>query len=135
MKIFLQRISQEIMKKIILGTSDAWSTIRLSHRPSDPAYYIVNWRIFIKSKTTLCRGTKRIVGITAWMEEGNNCHSLLLLFCVSKKNLLLSVSLHARKKVSLLLQLLNKAELLQLNRTQFSSLGIFVSKKVGNQKN
>ena len=33
-------------KKIILGTSDAWSAIRLSHRPSDPAYYIVSWRIF-----------------------------------------------------------------------------------------
>ena len=28
-----------------------------------------------------------------------------------------------------------KAELLQLNRTQFPSLGIFVNKKVGNQKN
>ena len=28
-----------------------------------------------------------------------------------------------------------KAELLQLNRTQFPSLGIFVSKKVGNLKN
>jgi hypothetical protein len=28
-----------------------------------------------------------------------------------------------------------KAELLQLNRTQFLSLGIFVTKKVGNQKN
>ena len=28
-----------------------------------------------------------------------------------------------------------KAKLLQLNRTQFPSLGIFVSKKVGNQKN
>ena len=28
-----------------------------------------------------------------------------------------------------------KAELLQLNPTQFPSLGIFVSKKVGNQKN
>jgi hypothetical protein len=27
-----------------------------------------------------------------------------------------------------------KAELLQLNQTQFPSLGIFVSKKVGNQK-
>ena len=27
-----------------------------------------------------------------------------------------------------------KAELLQLNHTQFSSLGIFVSKKVGNRK-
>ena len=30
---------------------------------------------------------------------------------------------------------LSKAELLQLNHTQFPSLGIFVSKKVGNQKN
>ena len=30
---------------------------------------------------------------------------------------------------------ITKAELLQLNRTQFPSLGIFVSKKVGNQKN
>ena len=28
-----------------------------------------------------------------------------------------------------------KAELLQLNRTQFPSLGIFVTKKVGNGKN
>jgi hypothetical protein len=28
-----------------------------------------------------------------------------------------------------------KAELLQLNRTHFPSLGIFVNKKVGNQKN
>ena len=28
-----------------------------------------------------------------------------------------------------------KAELLQLNQTQFPSLGIFVSKKVGNLKN
>ena len=32
-------------KKIILGTSDTWSTMRLSHRPSNPVYYIVNWRI------------------------------------------------------------------------------------------
>ena len=30
---------------------------------------------------------------------------------------------------------ITKAELLQLNRTQFPSLGIFVSKIVGNQKN
>ena len=30
---------------------------------------------------------------------------------------------------------ITKAELLLLNRTQFSYLGIFVSKKVGNQKN
>ena len=34
-------------KEIILGTSYAWSTIRLFHRPSNPAYYIVDWRIYI----------------------------------------------------------------------------------------
>ena len=45
----MQRILQEIMKKILLGTSDAWSPIHLSPRPSNPAYYIVNWRIFIQS--------------------------------------------------------------------------------------
>ena len=27
-------------EKKILGTSDAWLTSRLSHRPSDPVYYI-----------------------------------------------------------------------------------------------
>ena len=32
-------------EKKILGTSDAWSTSRLSHRPSKPAYYIVDCRI------------------------------------------------------------------------------------------
>ena len=31
--------------KKILGMSDAWSTSRLSHRPSKPAYYIVDCRI------------------------------------------------------------------------------------------
>ena len=40
MKQFLQRILQEIMKKKILGTSDAWSMSRLSHQHSDPVYYI-----------------------------------------------------------------------------------------------
>ena len=33
------------MKKKILGMSDAWSTIRLSHWPSEPVYYIVDCRI------------------------------------------------------------------------------------------
>ena len=32
-------------EKKILGTSDTWSTSRLSHRPSEPAYYIVDCRI------------------------------------------------------------------------------------------
>jgi hypothetical protein len=29
----------------MLGISDAWSMSRLSHRPSDPAYYIEDCRI------------------------------------------------------------------------------------------
>ena len=29
-------------EKKILGTSDAWLTSRLSHRPSEPAYYIAD---------------------------------------------------------------------------------------------
>ena len=32
-------------KKIMLGTSDAWSMSRSSHRPSEPAYYIEDCRI------------------------------------------------------------------------------------------
>ena len=42
----MQNILQEIEKKKILGRSDAWSPSRLSHRPSKPAYYIVDCRIF-----------------------------------------------------------------------------------------
>ena len=34
-------------EKIMLGTSDAWSTSHLSHRSSEPAYYIVDCRILI----------------------------------------------------------------------------------------
>ena len=38
-------------------------------------------------------------------------------------------------KVHILMRVQAKAELLQLNHTQFPSLGFFVSKKVGNRKN
>ena len=34
-------------RKKVLGTSNALSTIHLSHRPSEPAYYILDWRISI----------------------------------------------------------------------------------------
>ena len=52
LKEFLQRILEEIMKKkIIPRTSDAWWTI---HCPSNPAYYIVNWRIFRLQLICLC---------------------------------------------------------------------------------
>ena len=43
--IFAKNYARFYGKKIILGTSDAWSTIHLSHRPSNPAYYISDWRI------------------------------------------------------------------------------------------
>ena len=41
----MQRILQEIMKKILLGTADDWSMRRSSQRISDPAYYIEDCRI------------------------------------------------------------------------------------------
>ena len=41
----MQRILQEIMKIIILGTPDAWLMRQSSHRSSDPAYYIEDCRI------------------------------------------------------------------------------------------
>ena len=35
-KYFCKEFCKKSLKKIILGTSDAWSTIHLSHRPSNP---------------------------------------------------------------------------------------------------
>ena len=34
------------MKRIMLGTSETWSTSHLSQQPSKPVYYIVDCRIF-----------------------------------------------------------------------------------------
>ena len=46
----MQRILQEMMKKkIILGRSDAWLMSSLSQRPIEPAYYIVDCRIFVEN--------------------------------------------------------------------------------------
>ena len=36
------------MKKKMLGMSDAWLTIHLSHRPSEPAYYIVGFQARVR---------------------------------------------------------------------------------------
>ena len=44
LKAFLQRILQEIVKKIILGTSGAWSMRQLSNRPSKLVYYIEDFQ-------------------------------------------------------------------------------------------
>ena len=40
---FAKNFARFYEKKIILGTSDAWSTSCLSHRPSKPAYHIVDY--------------------------------------------------------------------------------------------
>ena len=53
MKQFLQKILQEIMKNIILGTSDAWSLRHSSQWLSDPAYYIEDCRILVKTQQVL----------------------------------------------------------------------------------
>ena len=52
-RVFAKNFARVYEKKIILGTSDAWSTSRLSHRPSELAYYIVDWQIS-RQVFTLC---------------------------------------------------------------------------------
>ena len=42
-KGFCKEFCKILWRKIILGTSDAWLTSHLSHRPSEPVYYIVDW--------------------------------------------------------------------------------------------
>ena len=39
-------VPSEIIKKIMLGTPDAWSTSHLSQRTSKPVYYIVDCQIW-----------------------------------------------------------------------------------------
>jgi hypothetical protein len=41
-----------------MGTSDAWSMICLSHRPGEPAYYIVDWQILTFNRWYLFDFTK-----------------------------------------------------------------------------
>ena len=57
LKRFLQRILLEIMKKKILGTSEAWSVSHSSQRPSEPAYYIEDCRI--SSRRLLWNSSRR----------------------------------------------------------------------------
>jgi hypothetical protein len=43
--IFATNFARNYEKRMILGTSDAWSTSHLSQQTSKPAYYIVDCRI------------------------------------------------------------------------------------------
>ena len=78
MKGFLQRILQEITQKKILGASDGWSTIRLSHHPSNPAYYIVNWRIsYFNSQCSKCFKDFKSWDHSLYWFESRNIHKEL----------------------------------------------------------
>ena len=66
-------------KKIMLGTSDAWWMSRLSHQPSKPAYYIVDWRIFdIKLWLAICP-VDEIYAVVWWFFQFRNhyCKSIM----------------------------------------------------------
>ena len=64
--IFAKNFARNYEKKrIILGTSDAWSTSHLSQRTSKPAYYIVDCRILRQRsslKIVLTKVAARISG-------------------------------------------------------------------------
>ena len=63
----MQRILQEIMKKMIVGTSDPWSMSHSSQRPSEPVYYIEDCRIFVFLPKFGGRGRLHPPGPTARM--------------------------------------------------------------------
>ena len=82
--------SIKIIRKIILGTSDSWSTIRLSHRPSNPALYIVDWRIFgieilnyVNVTATFQDSSFASISVINWKDgsEGHSNNSNLHYYC------------------------------------------------------
>ena len=58
MKRFLQKQLLEMMKKKILGTSDAWSMSHSSQQPSKSAYCIEDWLISSPITMTFVRRHK-----------------------------------------------------------------------------
>ena len=51
----MQRVLQEIMKKKIFETWDAWSKSCLSQQPSDPAYHIEDCRILAYTGSAMAK--------------------------------------------------------------------------------
>ena len=70
------------MEKKVLGTSDAWSTSHLSHRAREPAYYIVDCRIY--TILTVLR-----VGAAAAIRHANGYTNSTL--CMTASRWLLSI--------------------------------------------
>ena len=57
--MFTKNFARNYEKKIILGTSDAWSTSHLSQRTSKPAYYIVDCQISNWEAAHRCAQSKK----------------------------------------------------------------------------
>ena len=71
--IFCKEFCKRLWKKIMLGTSDAWLMRHLSQRPSQPAYYIEDCRIFrlLTQLSTMigqgkCMVSSRCCNDTSW---------------------------------------------------------------------
>ena len=62
------------MKKKIPGTSDAWLTICLSHLPSNPAYYIVSWRILGQFQQELSKCEQQNEMSVSWVHCASHKH-------------------------------------------------------------
>ena len=73
------------MKKIMLGTSDTWLMSRLSHRPSNPAYYIEDCRISSAKKLNSSSNMMK-VKLTKSLFSGCTFIFLLILICLHTYN-------------------------------------------------
>ena len=57
--MFAKNFARNHAKKIILGTSDAWSTNHLSQLTRESAYYIVDCRIYIMQSSHTCMNIEK----------------------------------------------------------------------------
>ena len=96
LEVFLQRISQDFMKKkIVLGTSDDWSTIRLFHGPTKQHFIFsidgfVNWEKLGQKLFCLSRQKAEIFNICLMKDfvtpYKNSAHSDNFYFPQKKKS-------------------------------------------------
>ena len=76
----------------MLGTSDAWSMSHLSHRPSEPAYYIVDWwilRAYCPNIYTVT-SNEHCLSIEGYLPVATTWHLVLCFLNMKPQKLLLS---------------------------------------------
>ena len=81
MKQFLQRILQEITKKIILRTLDDWLMSNSSQWPIEPAYYIKDCRILGGDISPLPPNVP--LGLKVGEHHPSHCQLFFLMHCLS----------------------------------------------------